>query len=368
MAVLRTSEAISIHGRGAVRHALSRGRWQSPERGVVLTHNGTATLEEIRLIRLKTCAPGSALGGATALEIDGVKGFEATQVFVVLPEGADKPERPGLVTHWSTLLDDVDVHPLRTPRRTRPERSTIDLASWCASDRYARAAVIAAFQQGVVSERGMFLALERRGSSLRKGLVLESVLDAGGGIQSLPERDFDDLAMLAGLPRPTRQRRLQAPDGHFYLDVDWERHGVSVEIHGLPHLGVLSWTADLFRANEIVIAGPRLLIFTSYAVRHEQDVVLDQLVRALRAGGWAGDVRPDPVRRSRRRRGRPWGSLVPARRRTTDEGLGQPRLPETLIVRPSGPPSPTCGRCRGGTARSAWARRAGGSRSRPAWS
>lgn len=303
MAVLRTAEAVDRFGRGAVRHAIAVGRFQGPERGVVVTHNGPLSVEEKRLVLLCMCAPRSAFGAATALGCDGLTGFENPTTFVVLPEGADAPGRTGLITHWSTLLADADVHPLREPRRTRPERSVVDLASWAAVDRYARAAVLAAFQQGLVGTRRMFETLERRGNVHRKGLVKESVLDAGGGIQSLPEKDFDDLVVWTGLPRPTRQRKVRAKDGHYYLDVEWAQYGVAAEIHGLPHLGVLNWTADLFRANEVVIAGPRLLIFTSYAVRHEQEVVLDQLVRALRSGGWSGDVRPLSVRpRGRRMR------------------------------------------------------------------
>jgi hypothetical protein len=49
---------------------------------------------------------------------------------------------------------------------------------------------------------------------------------------------------------------------------------------------VTQWDSDLDRANEIVIGGPRLLIFSSYAVRHEQPRVGDQLMRMLCRGGW----------------------------------------------------------------------------------
>ncbi|KQY60128.1 hypothetical protein ASD11_11595 [Aeromicrobium sp. Root495] len=147
----------------------------------------------------------------------------------------------------------------------------------------------------------MHEALDRRGLPKRKGIVRESVLDAEGGIQSLPEADFDSLVVVAGLPRPTRQRRVRGADGTYYLDASWDQYGVAVEIHGLPHHGIISWSDDLLRANEIVIDGPRLLIFTSYAVPHEPAVVLDQLVRALRAAGWKGFPKPlDPVALRRR--------------------------------------------------------------------
>lgn len=304
MAVLRTSEVQAIHGRGRVRHAIDSGRWQRPVLGVVVTHNGPLSQLEQHEVRLASCPPRSALAGATALELDGLQGFASSRTFVTLPEGARRPRSEGLETHWSTLLDGVDVHPARRPRRTVVARSLVDFASWAGSDRYARAGVLAALQQGLVNDRLMHAALDRRGSMNRVGLVRESVLDASGGIQSLPEKDFDELVLIAGLPRPTRQRAVRGPDGRYYLDVEWTQYGVAAEIHGLPHHGVVQWSMDLVRANEIVIDGPRLLIFTSYVIRREPDTVLDQLVRALRAGGWQGVPRPVVSRSERWRRHR----------------------------------------------------------------
>ncbi|MEH3032743.1 MAG: hypothetical protein PGN07_01560 [Aeromicrobium erythreum] len=302
--MLRTADAVAELGRPRLRHLIASGRWQRPWRGVVVTHNAPLSSHERVEARLMACPPRSALGGATALALDGLVGFETERTFVILPEGARRPTVDGLTTHWSILLDERDVHPLRRPRRTRVERSLIDFASWSPSDRYARAGVLAAFQQRLVNGPAMHAALDVRGEVLRSGLVRESVLDAVGGIQSLPEADFDDLVLVSGLPSPSRQHAVQGPDGRYYLDVDWDEFGVAVEVHGLPHHGVAQWSADLVRANEVVIAGPRLLLFTSYVIRHEPGVVLDQLVRALRAGGWRGIVRPVSPRTARRPRSR----------------------------------------------------------------
>jgi len=143
-------------------------------------------------------------------------------------------------------------------------------------------------QQGLARPADLRDALSRRGPCRQRALINESILDAEGGKQSLPERDFDVILRRFGLPMPTRQRVLARPDGRYYLDVGWERLDAAVEIHGIPHLSVLQWDQDLFRANEIAIMGPRLLAFSSYAVRHEPDLVGDQTVRLLRRKGWGG--------------------------------------------------------------------------------
>lgn len=290
--VLRTGEAIALHGRGKVRHAIAKGRWQSPCRGVVVTHNATLSSHEQDLVSLSLCAPQSALGGLTALAHDELDGFEPDHTYLVLPEGAWQPRDidrlagTGIVLHWSTELSDKDVHPLKAPRRTRPARSLIDAASWCEADRYARTIIIAGMQQGLVNSRLMHDAMSRRGTCRRRALIIESVLDADGGIQSLPERDFDEIRTLAGLPAPTRQVKVQGADGHYFLDATWDEVNLTVEVHGAPHQQIGKWDADVRRGNEVAIDGRRQLAFTSYAIRHEQKVVSDQLVRMFAACGW----------------------------------------------------------------------------------
>jgi hypothetical protein len=286
--VWRVAEANARHGPGVVRHRVARGMWQRPCRGVVVTHNGPLSRAETMAVALASAPPRSALAGPTALEVAGMTGFIDERIHVVIPAGGRAPSWDGLVVHESTELTPADVHPTQEPRRTRVARSVVDLASWCTNDRYARAVVIAALQQGLVNTARLRDALTRRGPCRRRALIVESVLDAAGGIQSLPERDFDALWQAAGLPPPTRQHRVRGKDRRYHLDVTWETLRMSAEIHGIPHLAVRQWDADLLRANEIVIGGERLLIFSSYAIRREPVAVADQLHRMARACGWSG--------------------------------------------------------------------------------
>ncbi|MDO9379291.1 MAG: hypothetical protein Q7T56_10625 [Nocardioidaceae bacterium] len=288
--VVTTSQALALFGQPRLRSELDGRRWRSPARGVVVTHNGPLTEQQRTWVALLASARGSVVGGITALRQDGFTGF-ATRVEVprvVQPMGARRPSFGDVQVHWSIALDQRDVHPVREPARTRPARSAVDEASWSRDPRRARAIVLAAVQQRLVEPRAVREAVGRRGACRHRGLILESGLDAGGGIQSLPELDFDDLRTGAGIPAPSRQTPVKGADGRFHLDVEWRELGTACEIHGMPHLEVEQWDSDLLRANEITIAGPRLLLFSSYAVRHQQQVVVSQLVRMLRRGGWSG--------------------------------------------------------------------------------
>lgn len=280
MSVLTTAQAAEQIGRSAVRHRIHKGEWQRPARGVVVTHNGPLSSLERHHVALAAAPPGSALAGLTALELAGLQNFTSPRTFVSMPNGSRKPSVPGLEAHQSIHLD-ADVVPLRSPRRTTVARAVFDAASWCGNDRLARAIVIATFQQGLTSVRHMREAVQRRPTQLRRGLVIESVLDASGGIQSLPERDFEQIRVDAGLSRPTRQFPVRGADGRYFLDAYFEAEGLAVEVHGIPHMAVSQWDADLVRANEIVIRGDRVLAFSSYAIRHERDAVIDQLRRAV---------------------------------------------------------------------------------------
>lgn len=284
--VLTTVQALQRVGEKRLRTRVRNQLWQQPYRGVVVTHNGPLTPEQATWAHLLACPPGSVLGGLSALEQDGLTGFPPDATYVVVPDHARRPEREGLVVHSSVYLDERDVHPLRTPPRTRTPRSVVDAASWSEAPRRVRAIVLASAQQGLVRTRELREALTRRGTCRHRALIVESYLDAAGGIQSLPERDFDTIRTWVGLPEPTRQRRVRRKDGKYYLDVTWDEYEVAVEIHGIPHMRALQWDADLLRANEIVIGGPKLLIFSSYAVRHEREVVSDQLRRLFANAGW----------------------------------------------------------------------------------
>lgn len=279
--VVTRRQALTFVSRHALYRLVEIGRWSTPARGVFVTHNGPLTPTQRDWVALLAAPPGSVLGGLTALTYDGFDVFRHSddRPVVVAPTSASRNRYDDVELHWSTYLDPRDVHPLRIPPRTRPARSVVDAASWEDDERRARAIVLAAAQRGVVAARTLREALTRRGACRHRALIVESYLDAAGGIQSLPERDFDRIRLKVGLPAPDRQTPVRRPDGRYYLDVWWEAFNLAVEVHGIPHMRVEGWDRDLLRLNEVSIRGPRTLVFSSYAIRRLGDTVEDQLRR-----------------------------------------------------------------------------------------
>lgn len=285
--VWTTPEIVAATSRSHVRHQIASGRWQRPAHGVIVTHNGLLSRHDQITVAITASPTSSAVSGLTALELDGLEGFDSPAISITMPNGGRKPTLAGTVFHQSTLLGE-DIHPARTPRRTTVERSIIDAASWTKNPRHARAIAIASIQQGLTTPGRLGDTLKHRGPVKNKALVMESALDAAGGIQSLPERDFTWIWKTLHLPTLTRQERRVTPRGMAFLDAHCAELDMSVEIHGIPHHDIEHWDRDLVRSNELVIAGARHLVFSSYSTRHEKVLVADQLVRMAHACGWSG--------------------------------------------------------------------------------
>ena len=278
--VLTRAQALQLVTRHQLYTLVGSGRWQNPARGLFVAHNGELTPSQRDWVALLSLPPGSVLGGLTALKYDNFTAFRTDKPVVIAPTGASPIRYDDLTMHWSKFLDARDVHPLRRPMRTRPARSVLDAASWTVEEKRAREIVLAAAQHGVVHTRQLRGALARRGACRHRALIVESYLDAWGGIQSLPERDFDQIRLELRLPRPERQAVVRRRDGRYYLDVWWKAFNLACEIHGIPHMDVEQWDGDLLRLNEVTIDGRRTLIFSSYAIRRQREVVKDQLRRS----------------------------------------------------------------------------------------
>jgi hypothetical protein len=83
--------------------------------------------------------------------------------------GAQKsPELP-VVVHYSRLLGENDIHPLRLPPRTRTARSVVDAAAWMATDRGAQAVLAASVQQRLVRVADLAAVVARNHRLLQSG-------------------------------------------------------------------------------------------------------------------------------------------------------------------------------------------------------
>ena len=146
---------------------------------------------------------GTVLAGPTAAERWGLRGFEVPEIHVLIPHEARSFRLPGTVVHRTIARELVPA--TGQPPRTSAERAIVDAASWSASPRRCRGFILAAVQQRIITPARLAESLALRGPIRHARLIRETLADADGGIQSLPEHDFARLVRHNGLPEPTRQ-------------------------------------------------------------------------------------------------------------------------------------------------------------------
>ncbi|MFG1886875.1 DUF559 domain-containing protein [Micromonospora sp. NPDC049051] len=287
--VISLDQALRHLSRKAIRYRVTSRRWRHVHRGVFVAHNGPIGPAQLRWIAVLAAGPGAMLGGLTAAQAGGLRGFSDLAIHLLLPAGRRRELPQRVVAHRTTHLPERDVLAIGQPRRTMPARSVVDAAQWARTDAEARAIVAAGFQQRIVCEKDLRDVLDRMPRLRRRKLILTVATDAAGGAHSLAELDFLSLARRAGLPEPTRQRvRYDATGRRRYLDAYFEEWRVHVEIDGGQHLDPRAAWTDMRRQNDLWVEGDRVLRFPAWALRAHPGEVIAQLRTALRRAGWPG--------------------------------------------------------------------------------
>lgn len=279
--VLRTRDANRLFGASRVRWLVQSGRWQRPAKGVVVRHSGSLSFAESVTFELLAQHPSAALAGLTAATLDGLRGFETRSTFIVIPHSTRLRPRPQIVVVRSRQLSARDIHPVRTPRRTRLPRSIVDAASWASTDLRCQAIIASSVQQGLVTPSALDAVAARRMKAPRHALIAETIQDVGGGSLSEYEVLFFRMCRRYGLPTPTRQRRRKDASGRSrYLDVDFDEYQLVVEVDGQQHMEAIPWWEDMMRNNELVVDEQKTLLrFAGFALRHQRERVAEVLQR-----------------------------------------------------------------------------------------
>jgi hypothetical protein len=298
--VLSTSTVLKFMTEDQLRWRVSSGRWQKPARGVVVAQSGPLTDRQLLRTALLRAGPQAALAGLTAARLDGLSGFDdnrplaETTIHLLAPAGYKRrTPLPGLAvaTHFTRVLTDEDVHPLRRPRRTRIARSLVDAAAWMPTDRAAMAVLAAGAQQRLVRPDDLHQVTSRIKTLHRRKLIKETIGDIAGGSQALSELDFTQQVIKAfRLPEPTRQAARRDSQGRRrWTDVMWDDYKIAVEIDGAQHTADprQRWD-DMERDIDLGLDGYQTLRFPAWLVRTNPAHVACKILEALRRAGYQG--------------------------------------------------------------------------------
>ena len=292
--VLDVGAAMKYLTRDALRWRISSGRWQLPCRGIVVAQSGPLTEMQVLRIAALWAGPGAALAGLTAARLDGLSGFadrgQPAEHPIHLLVPARHPVRRArpclpLVVHYSRLLGNGDIHPMRQPPRTRTARSVVDAAAWMATDRGAQAVLAASVQQRLVRVEDLAAVVARNQRRPRRAVLKDTLDDIAGGAHALSELDFTRMLRRRRLPDPDRQaQRLDARGRRRWLDAVWEAARLIVEVDGSHHMGVAQYWSDMDRDNDFTLSRYRVLRFPAFVVRYNPGYVAGQIRDALGRG------------------------------------------------------------------------------------
>jgi hypothetical protein len=206
---------------------------------------------------------------------------EDARVHLTVPPGLRVRSRADRRIHCS-VLPAAETRRIRGLTVTSPSRTWLDLAA-----SVPPAALLAVTDQMLA--RGFpadeFPRIVGRSSGRRGIAIARSILSVADALAGSPmESVLRWLIVQAGLPRPVLQYVVRShEDGRFLgrADMAWPEQRVIVEFDGEVHRDRHVFVRDLRRQNEIVLAGWRILRFSSADVLGRPRSVLRSVGGAL---------------------------------------------------------------------------------------
>lgn len=270
-----------------VHWLVGSGRWQSPFPRVYVTFSGPIPLLTMHHAALLYAGEGATLSHHSA----GCHWRLCRQpaaIHLTVPYERQVDEQPGLVIHRSRTLTEDAVHPVFSPRRTRIERTVLDLLADKSTAESALGIVADAVRERGTTPDRLRAALIQRPMTRWRKVVLEALPDVRAGAHSLLELRDARMRRRHGLPMGERQvARLQ--DGTEYLDVILEEWQLHVELDGrLGHDRARETWRDMRRDNRSEVLRLRHLRYGwADMIDRPCAVAIEQAV-ILRQQGWQG--------------------------------------------------------------------------------
>ncbi len=218
--------------------------------------------------------PDAALSHLTAARLHGLVGDDGA-IHVLVPHNRRVASQPGLRVHRSRLLVPPDVRRRHGLAVTSVERTVADALLLLGRTAEARALAAAAVQQRQ-STVPQLAAVAERVRGIRAPWIVDLFADLGGGSQSELELRFLQLCRDYGLPLPDRQRRV----GPYHVDAAFRDALVELDSRRF-HAGAAEWERDLWRQNDLVREGGRVLRFNWQMVCDEPGRVAAAIRAAL---------------------------------------------------------------------------------------
>jgi hypothetical protein len=225
---------------------------------------------------------GAMVGGLTAAAFHGLRRWDRPEITVLVKYASDVGPVPGIrfVRTRRSMAD------LREPTSSLPiarlEPAVLMAAATESSTRTAQGLLASVVQQDLSTAERLTSWVFRLRPLRRSRLLLASLVDIGGGAQSISEIDVARMCRRFGLAAPRRQvKRRDAYGRQRYTDCEWElpdSRVVVLEVDGAFHMEIEHWEDDIVRHRQLTRPGRIMVRCTAREMRDEPKRVFDDLV------------------------------------------------------------------------------------------
>lgn len=268
-----------------------RGFWKEITSRVISTNPRALTREE-ELWAAALHFPNSAITGAAALELDGLKPDRLARIDILATRGGRVSPRANWRLHTSSRLPNSVMAGLR---RTTRELSLINAVGWAVSDKQAIFYTTWAVQKKLVTLEKVADTLSSMPRSTVTNRARRRLEMVRPGAMSSLEQLFIDLCSRYEIPIAALQDHRQDSEGrNRYIDavVEYEGRRVLVEIDGQGHLDAEVQLDDAFRANDVTRADEVLIRIPGIALFTDSQRFMLQLREKLGMPPWQPRLEP----------------------------------------------------------------------------
>ncbi|HVW80388.1 MAG TPA: hypothetical protein VHB69_05545 [Mycobacteriales bacterium] len=241
-----------------IHRLVESGRWQSPLPRVYVVFSGPLPTESVHRAALLYAGATSVVSHESAGALWRICPTPA-KVHLLVPYRRQVDDQIGLELHRSPTLGADDVHPSLAPRRTRIERTVLDLLQGRRSADAALGFIGDALRTRSTNAARLRNAVLAKPRTRWRRLILDALPDIEAGAQSPLELRDAAIRRRHGLPQGRRQVRRLGSQVE-YLDGLIEEYGVHIELDGrLGHDRTRDRWRDMRRDNRSEVAGLRHL-------------------------------------------------------------------------------------------------------------
>jgi hypothetical protein len=238
-------------------------------------------------VMIATLTTGGVASHRTAAALHGLDGFRPGSIEVTTDRW-QRRRRDQFIVHEAKDLIEQDCVVIDGIPCTSLVRTLIDLPAVCSIEHAGQGLDDACRRHGwiLLSARQRFIEVARRGrNGTTKGrAMLNERLADPIAEDSRFEKKALKLIREAGLPEPVKQFEVPLDERSAFLDLAWPHALVGLECDSLAyHFGRRSFQSDRTRRRQLTLRGWRMYEFTYDDITLRQELVADELRRALAA-------------------------------------------------------------------------------------